>query len=93
MGGKPVGVLLLLLSTGGCHACSNSCDYLPPVADGPYTVPGQRAGSAFGGPVYRGPMRNGPLPDVGEEIGDEQAAARNNQEAIIQTLDEILEAE
>jgi hypothetical protein len=91
MGGKPVGVLILLLSCVGCHACSSNCDYLPPVADGPYTVPGQRAGSAFGGPVYRGPMRNGPLPDIAEEMGDEQAAAaRTRHKAIIQTLDELL---
>jgi len=80
MGGKPVGVLLLLLSCVGCHACSSNCDYLPPVADGPYTVPGQRAGSAFGGPVYPGPMRNGPLPDP-------------EAEAINRTLDELLATE
>lgn len=51
MGGKPVGIALLLLASVGCRACQSCCDYLPPVADGPYTVPGQRAGSAFGGPV------------------------------------------
>jgi hypothetical protein len=49
MGGKPVGIVLLLLASGGCHACQSCCDYLPPVADSPYSVPGQRAGSAFGG--------------------------------------------
>jgi hypothetical protein len=91
MGGKPVGVLLLLLSCAGCHCCRNDCDYLPPVADGPYTVPGQRAGSAFGGPIYHGPMRDGPLPDPAEDVSDEQAAAaRSQHDAIIQTLDELL---
>jgi hypothetical protein len=49
MGGKPVGIVLLLLASGGCHACQSCCDYLPPVADSPYSVSGQRAGSAFGG--------------------------------------------
>ena len=49
MGGKPVGIVLLLLACGGCHACQNCCDYSSPVADGLHSVPGQRAGSAFGG--------------------------------------------
>jgi hypothetical protein len=36
-------------------------------------------------------MRNGPLPDIAEEMGDEQAAAaRTRHKAIIQTLDELL---
>ncbi len=55
MGGKPVGIALLLLACAGCHACQNCCDYLPPVADSIYSVPGQRAGSAFGGPIGNGP--------------------------------------
>ncbi len=49
MGGKPVGTLLLLLASGGCQACSSCCDYLPPVADGPYTGSPGRAGSAISG--------------------------------------------
>jgi hypothetical protein len=56
MGGKPVGIVLLLLACGGCHACQNCCDYLPPVADGPYSAPGQRAGSAFGARLDPGPL-------------------------------------
>lgn len=41
-----MGVLLLTLASGGCRACSDSCDYLPPVLDGPYPHTGVRAGSA-----------------------------------------------
>jgi hypothetical protein len=85
MGGKLVAVLLLLLSCVGCHACSSCCDYLPPVADGPYTVPGQRAGSAFGGPAIHGPTRNGPLPDTAEEAQERQTS----DQQVTQTRDEL----
>lgn len=91
MGGKPVGVLLLLATCMGCHACSSNYDYLPPVADGPYSVPGQRAGSAFGGPVYHGRTHNGPLPDTAEEVTEDQAAAAEiDRDKITQTLDDLL---
>ncbi len=84
MGGKPVGMVLLLFACVGCHACQNYCDYLPPVADGPYTAPGQRAGSAFGGPIH--------APALNElEVIDEQSPAEDSHSAqISQTLRELL---
>ena len=63
MGGKGVGLALLLVGSIGCQACDNSCDYLPPVVDGPYTLSGGRAGSAFAAADYHGPHHDGPLPD------------------------------
>lgn len=42
---KIIGALLLVLATCGCCACDNSCDYLPPVLDGPYSSHGTRSGS------------------------------------------------
>jgi len=53
---KLVGTLLLLLASGGCRACSSSCDYLPPVMDGPYAATGERAGSAFAGGAGKEPI-------------------------------------
>ena len=39
---KLMGLAMILLATVGCQACSNSCDYLPPVANGPYqSISGQ----------------------------------------------------
>ncbi len=91
MGGKPVGIVLLL-ACAGCHACQNCYDYLPPVADGPHTVPGQRAGSAFGGP-----LDNGPLPDPvlsESELIDQRALAVDSHSAqVSQTLRELLAIE
>ena len=43
---KLIGALLLLLASGGCCSCDSSCDYLPPVLDGPYSSTGMRTGSA-----------------------------------------------
>ena len=92
MGGKPVGIVLLLLACAGCHACQNCHDYLPPVTDGPYTAPGQRAGSAFGGR-----LDNGPLPDPAlskSEAIDEWASDEDFHSAqISQTLRELLAIE
>jgi hypothetical protein len=93
MGGKPVGIALLLLSCVGCHACQNNCDYLSPVANSLYTVPGQRAGSAFGGSAV-----NGPLPDPAlseSELLDKQDSQEYSQQdsqggEINQTLRELL---
>ena len=51
MNKKLVGTLLLLLASGGCCSCDSSCDYLPPVLDGPYSPGGARTGSAG----YHGP--------------------------------------
>ena len=49
MGHRLLIVALLLLGGVGCRACGSGCyDYLPPVADGPYTSQSGRAGSAFG---------------------------------------------
>ncbi|NOY42937.1 MAG: hypothetical protein GXP26_14020 [Planctomycetes bacterium] len=48
---KLVGAILLVLASGGCRACTSSCDHLPPVLDGPYPTSGVRAGSAFGGTI------------------------------------------
>ena len=97
MGGKPVGIVLLLLACAGCHACQNCYDYLPPVADGPHTAPGQRAGSAFGGPIYNGPNHEGPLPDPTlseSEVIDEWASDEDFHSAqISQTLRELLAIE
>ncbi len=97
MGGKPVGIVLLVFACAGCQACQNCYDYLPPVADGPYTVPGQRAGSAFGRPIYNGPNHDGPLPDPTpseSEVVDEWASAEeSHSRAISQTLRELLAIE
>jgi hypothetical protein len=38
---------LFLLAGGGCRACSNCCDYLPPVAGSSQDWCGARAGSRF----------------------------------------------
>ena len=46
---KLIGTLLLFLASCGCCACGNSCDYLPPVLDGPYSSQGTRSGSAMAG--------------------------------------------
>lgn len=57
---------LLLLGSVGCSACGSGCyDYLPPVADGAYTNPGGRAGSAFG-PAAQSDISE--IPDPAEEI-------------------------
>ncbi len=40
-----LGIAILVLATVGCHACSDCCDYLPPVANGPYQSISGRAGS------------------------------------------------
>ena len=37
----------ILLACCGCQACSDCCDYLPPVANGVYGPPGMRAGSNY----------------------------------------------
>lgn len=44
---KLIGAMLLLVASCGCRACDNSCDYLPPVLDGPYTSHSTRSGSTF----------------------------------------------
>lgn len=41
-----IGTLLLFAACCGCCACDNSCDYLPPVLDGPYSAQGTRSGFA-----------------------------------------------
>ncbi len=38
--------LLLFAACCGCCACDSSCDYLPPVLDGPYSGAGMRSGGA-----------------------------------------------
>ena len=38
---------LILLAGGGCRACSNCCDYLPPVVGSSQDWCGPRAGSRF----------------------------------------------
>ena len=62
MNRKHIGALFLLLACSGCCACDNSCDYLPPVLDGPYAPGGMRSGSAMG--VYN----EVPSPVEGEAI-------------------------
>jgi hypothetical protein len=85
MGGKPVGIVLLLLACGGCHACQNCCDYSSPVADGPYSVPGQRAGSAFGGHLD---PRSVPEP---EYYGQESSTETSIDAPINLTSQELME--
>lgn len=46
---KLLATLLVFLATCGCCACDNSCDYLPPVLDGPYSAGGMRSGAATAG--------------------------------------------
>ena len=46
---KFIVALLLTLISSGCCSCDSSCDYLPPVIDGPYTSQGMRTGSAKDG--------------------------------------------
>ncbi|MEM8944172.1 MAG: hypothetical protein AAGD11_03240 [Planctomycetota bacterium] len=41
---KLIALLLAVVATCGCCACDNSCDYLPPVLDGPYSACGCRTG-------------------------------------------------
>lgn len=89
MGGKPVGIALLLFACAGCHACQNCCDYLPPVADGLYTAPGQRAGSAFGRPTYSEPIPD-PALDESEVIEELTSAEDSHSAQISQTLRELL---
>ena len=52
---KFVGAMLLFLASGGCRMCSNCCDNLPPVLDGPYPYTEGRAGSAFGAASHAEP--------------------------------------
>jgi hypothetical protein len=42
---KLVGVVLLVLASGGCRMCTNCYDDLPPVLDGPYPPTGARVGT------------------------------------------------
>ena len=59
-------VAALLLGSVGCSACGSACyDYLPPVADGPYTSHSGRAGSAFG-PMAETDVLE--IPDPAEEV-------------------------
>lgn len=37
---------ILLIAAGGCRMCSDSCDYSPPVINGPHAGHVGRAGSA-----------------------------------------------
>lgn len=46
---KLVGALFAFVACCGCCACDNSCDYLPPVLDGPYSTHGMRSGAATAG--------------------------------------------
>jgi len=87
MGGKPVGIVLLLLACGGCHACQNCCDYLPPVADGYYTVPGQRAGSAFGAPLNNQPPPEPEIVEDGSAVETTNAEINLTPQALLE-LDE-----
>lgn len=56
-------LLLLAVASGGCRMCSDCCDYLPPVANGEYAIPGQRAGSAFGSPTKQASFTTDQIPD------------------------------
>ena len=60
---KLIGVFLLVLASSGCRMCSDCCDYLPPVLDGPYPPSSARAGTIANSPLV-------PAPDAAEEITD-----------------------
>ncbi len=62
MNRKLVGAMFLIVASCGCRACENSCDYLPPVLDGPYSSHSVRSGSA--GAAISGV----PTPVLGEVI-------------------------
>ncbi len=49
----------ILLACCGCQACSDCCDYLPPVAGGSYGPPGIRAGSS----ILNSSTNSSPTPD------------------------------
>jgi len=53
---KLIAALLLILASCGCRACDCSCDYLPPVLDGPYASPGLRAGTSMANPITPAPI-------------------------------------
>ena len=60
----------LILISSGCRMCSDCCDYLPPVLDGPFEAQSMRAGSRSG--------RTNGLPAAQAVLGDkspEDAAA------------------
>ncbi len=42
---KLLGLACVVLASWGCSVCSNCCDYLPPVANGPHQSVQGRAGS------------------------------------------------
>lgn len=55
MNRKLFAAMLLLVASCGCRACDNSCDYLPPVLDGPYASHGTRSGSTFANNLTNSP--------------------------------------
>ena len=56
----------VLLACCGCQACSDCCDYLPPVANGVHGPPGIRAGSNYLRPVPSGTSIDPPVPSEPE---------------------------
>ncbi len=77
---KLIGAMLLLFASCGCCACDSSCDYLPPVIDGPYSSSsqGMRTGSTKDPSFQLLPKTEfqQPVVEVAEEeteAGDEEA--------------------
>ncbi len=95
---KFIVALLLTLISSGCCSCDSSCDYLPPVIDGPYTSQGMRTGSAKDGsfgvqplvpemqdsalPIPESPDPVAPNGDEDDDDGDED----NDDEELITPL-------
>lgn len=61
---RSLAAALVLVAAGGCRMCSDSCDYSPPVLNGPYAGQIGRAGSAVN-PTKLSPPT--PVRPLGEE--------------------------
>jgi hypothetical protein len=61
----------IMLACCGCQACSNCCDYLPPVAGGTYGPPGIRAGSKYLNPSPSSPSADPQMPSAPESASTE----------------------
>ena len=71
-------LLLMIAASGGCRACSDCYDYGSPVAPGPYSSTGSRAGSAFAGTTQQGAGEVHVLEAQFEEVVEETAGAPLN---------------
>lgn len=62
---------LFFAACGGCHMCSDCCDYSSPVADGPYAGQPGRAGSLLSGGYMPGA--------ISEPLSQEEASAKREE--------------